>query len=111
MLTAAKQNVKYCYEQALEAEERAADERNPNTRRFYLDSAKRWFGLAASLEYQERLEAFLKEFRTSIKRPLCPECSLLMRPNRLVQTGEGLFEIQFKCTSCETITMASRLVR
>jgi hypothetical protein len=111
MLQATNQNVKYCYEQALVAEERAANARTSGDRTFFLDNAKKWFGLAASYEYQERLEAFLKEFRSSIKRPLCPTCNLPIRPNRLVQTSEGLFEFQFKCASCQTTRAASQLVR
>jgi len=66
MLQAANPRVKYCYEQALEAERLATTARNPEDRRLYLDNAKTWFGLAASYEYQERVQAFLKEFRGSI---------------------------------------------
>jgi hypothetical protein len=55
VLKAANQNVKDCYEQALQAEERAAQIRNSLDRQFWLDSEARWLALAASYEYQARL--------------------------------------------------------
>jgi hypothetical protein len=41
VLKAANQNVKDCYEQALQAEERAAQIRNSLDRQFWLDSEAR----------------------------------------------------------------------
>jgi len=68
MLQAASPRVKYCYEQALEAERLATKARNLEDRRLYLDNAKRWFGLAASYEHPEQLQAFLKELRGSTRK-------------------------------------------
>ena len=111
VLKASSQNVKYCNERALEAEERADASRNPEERRFYYDCEKRWLALAASYEYQERLSAFLQELRGFLKTPLCFACGLPMRPKRLVQTSQGLFEFQFKCANCETSRTALELDR
>jgi hypothetical protein len=74
VLKAANQNVKDCYEQALQAEERAAQIRNSLDRQFWLDSEARWLALAASYEYQARLSDFIKEVRGFIKSPLCSAC-------------------------------------
>jgi len=111
VLKASSQNVKYCYERALEAEARADASRNPEERIFYYNCEKRWLALAASYEYQERLAAFLQELRGFVKAPICSACGLPMRPKRLAQTGQGLFEFQFKCANCETSRTASGLDR
>jgi|SRR5262245_4943099 len=109
MLQAANQDIRHCYERALEAEQRAANARNSEERRFYLDNEKRWLALAVSYEYQERLTAFLQELRGHVNAPLCPACGLPMRPKRLVQTAQRLFEFQFRCPSCGTTRTVSDL--
>jgi hypothetical protein len=104
VLKAVSENVKYCYEQALRAETRAAQEQNdPMRQRFWLDSEARWLALAASYQYQARLSVFIKEMRGFIKSPLCSACDLPMRPKRIVQSGNGLFEIQYECANCEAM--------
>jgi hypothetical protein len=109
VLKAANQNVKYCYEQALQAEERAAQTRNPLDRQFWLDNEARWLALAASYEYQARLSDFIKEVRGFIKGPLCSACDLPMRPKRLVRSGNRLFEFQYECANCEAKETVSEL--
>ena len=109
MLKAANQNVKDCYEQALQAEERAAQIRNSLDRQFWLDSEARWLALAASYEYQARLSDFIKEVRGFIKSPLCSACDLPMRPKRLVHSGNGLFEFQYECANCEAKETVSEI--
>jgi hypothetical protein len=81
VLKAANQNVKDCYEQALQAEERAAQIRNSLDRQFWLDSEARWLALAASYEYQARLSDFIKEVRGFIKSPLCSAVTCLCDRN------------------------------
>lgn|SRR5262249_41036133 len=109
VLKAANQNVKYCYERALQAEERAARARNSEERRFYLDCEARWLTLAASYDYQECLTAFLRELRGFVKSPLCSACGLPMRPKRLIQCGKGLYEFQFECVPCEVTKTVSEI--
>jgi len=109
MLKAEHQRIKYCYEQALLAEERATQTRNPLDRQFWLDSEARWLALAASYEYQARLSDFIKEVRGFIKSPFCSTCDLPMRPKRLVHSGNGLFEFQYECANCETKETVSEI--
>ena len=118
MLKAANQRIKYCYEQALLAEERAAQEQDDSERRrFWLDNQARWLALVASIEYEARLLDFLKELRRYIKSPFCSACGFTMRPKRLVASSNGLFEFQYECANCgvqkavsELAAGASRLV-
>jgi hypothetical protein len=109
VLKAANQNVKLCFERALQAEERATQTRNPLDRQFWLDSEARWLALAASYEYQARLSDFIKEVRGFIKSPFCSTCDLPMRPKRLVHSGNGLFEFQYECANCETKETVSEI--
>jgi len=100
VLKTANQNVKHCYELAMQAEERATQTSNPVDRQFWLDDEARWLALAASYEYQARLSDFIKEVRGFIKSPFCSACDLPMRPKRLVHSGNGLFEFQYECANC-----------
>jgi len=107
VLKAPNQKVKYCYEQALHAEERAGQEqKDPERHRFWLDSQARWFALAASIEYEARLSDFLKEMRRYIKSPLCPTCDVPMRPKRIAQASDALFQFRYECAKCEAKKIA-----
>jgi len=55
--------MKLCYERAFRAERLAAKARTPDERRFYRDEEKTWLALAASYDYQARLESFVQELR------------------------------------------------
>jgi len=102
MLEDANQNVKYCYEQALQAEGCAAQTGNPLDRQFWLDDEARWLALAATYEYQAQLADFIKELRGLVKGQLCPACDMPIRPKRIVQSGNRLFEFQYECANCGT---------
>jgi hypothetical protein len=101
VLKAANQRIKYCYEQALHAEEHAANEQDdPERQRFWLDNQARWLALAVSIDYEARLSDSIKELRRYIKSPLCAACDFPMRPKRVVPSGNGLFEFQYECGNC-----------
>ena len=110
MLKPFNQNVRYCYERALHAEEHAAQEQNdPERQRFWLDNQARWLALVASIEYEARLLDFLKELRHYTKSPLCSVCDFPMRSKRLVASGNGLFEFQYECANCEAKETVSEI--
>ena len=100
---------KSCYEHALQAEQSAAQAQNPWDRRFWRDSHARWLALAASYEYQTQLADFIKEVRGFVKSPLCSTCDLPMRPKRIVQSDNRLFEFQYECANCRAKKRVSEL--
>ena len=100
MLKVANKNVKYCYEKALEASERASEAGTLTEREFYLDAEKRWLALGASFEYQERLTNFINELRNLPKTPFCRACSAYMRPKIMRCSQDGLAECDYECTRC-----------
>ena len=91
MLKVANQRVKNCYEQALRAEERAAQERSSVRKRFWLDNQARWIALGASIEYEARLSDFIKELRRYIKTLAVAPFSYLR--NCLLRFAIGAFGI------------------
>jgi len=100
VLKAANQNVKYCYEQALKASERASTAGMPAEQEFHLGDEKRWLTLAASFEYQERLIDFINELGALLKTPFCRVCSRSMRPKGMRGRQNGLAECDFECIRC-----------
>src|SRR5215475_5959015 len=102
MLKPANQNTKYCYGRALEAEQKAANAQNATDREFWLDREKRWFQLATSYEFTERVAAFVNELRNAPKTPICSACDVPMRVNRFHSRSEGSTEYDYECLACET---------
>ena len=100
MLKAANKNVRYCYEKALVASDRASKAGTPTEREFYLNAEKRWLSLGVSYEYQERLTDFINALRTLPRTPFCRTCNVPMRPEGMRCRQNGLAECDFGCTRC-----------
>src|SRR5262245_34937139 len=101
MLKPANQNAKYCYERALEAEQKAANAQNAADRDFWLEREKHWFHLATSYEFTERVAAFIQELRNLPKMPIYSVCDVPMRVKRLHARSAGSTEYHYECPACE----------
>jgi hypothetical protein len=101
MLKPTNQNTKYCYERALEAEQKAANAQDAADRKFWLEREKHWFHLAASYDFTERVTAFIQELRNAPKTPICSNCDVSMRVSRFHSRSEGSTEYHYECPACE----------
>jgi hypothetical protein len=101
MLRPADQNARYCYEKALDCQQRAGEVRDSDEREFWLDRQRQWLHLGASYEYQQWLSAFLAELSSWPKQPFCSVCDVPMRAKRNRARGDGLTEVDYNCPKCE----------
>jgi hypothetical protein len=105
VLKVANAKADYCYEEALEAQQRASSALNPVEREFYLDTQAQWLRLGASFEHTERLKAFLAYLRSLPRKPFCPVCDLCMDAQGLTCRPDGLIECHFACACGTTRTL------
>jgi len=110
VLKAVNPDAQRCYENALEARERAQKARDPLDREFYLASEQRWLRLAESYQYSARLSAFLKQPHSLPDHPICDTCDVPMWLQKMDFVG-GQIEYRYECPACEatkTVTQAMR---
>lgn len=102
MLKATDQNIKHCYEKALECEQRAADVRNAGEREFWSDRQRQWLHLAVSYDFRQRLKAFLATLNNWPKQPFCSGCDAPMQAKEHRDRSDGLTQVEYECPKCGT---------
>jgi hypothetical protein len=110
VLRAANPDARRCYENALEARERARKARDPLDREFYLVSEQRWLKLAESYEYSSRLTLFPKQPHVLPDHPICATCDVPMWLKKMAFVGAQI-EYRYECAACEakmTLTQAGQ---
>jgi len=101
MLKPASQNAKFCYERALAARQRAANARKEADREFWFDRERQWLKFATYYEHSERLTAFIGEFRSTPKQPICGCCEVPMGMRQVHCRNDGSNEYNYECPACE----------
>src|SRR5262245_22695164 len=101
MLKPTSQNAKFCYDQALEAEQRAENAQNWVDRNFWQTRQRHWLAMAASYDYTERIAAFVANLRQRHRQPVCAACHVPMRIRQLRCRDARATEYQYECPACE----------
>ena len=101
MLKPSNPEASHCYEHALEARQRALQASTTTERDDFLVIEKSWLKLAASYEFTERLDSFLrKDFP---KHPTCPSCAVPMWLVEMNSSAAGV-ECRYQCKACDRTT-------
>jgi len=100
MLKATSEEVKLCYERALEAERQANNARTPADSEFWLNTQKRWLCLAAHAQYREQIATFVADLQQRHRRPVCSPCDAPMRVKQVRCRNDKQTEYHYECTTC-----------
>jgi hypothetical protein len=99
---------KQCYENALEARQRALQASTAEERKDFLILEKSWLKLAESYEFSERLDRFTN--KNFPKHPICPSCAVPMWMVEMYSTSTAV-EFYYECKVCsrtELLTESDR---
>ena len=104
MLKPSNPQTKQCYENALEARQRASKAKTTEERDDFLVIEKSWLNLAASYEFSERLERFAgKDFPN---HPICPSCAVPMWLVEMNSIDSGV-QYRYECRVCSRTELLS----